>query len=83
MGKSLATQLQEIDEKITEARKSGNKKKMSELRIKHRELSHAIGQGVVKTLTAKDKKPAKKDDTGPPPEETDVSKINTNDSKTD
>jgi len=62
IGIDISAELQNIDSKITEARKLGDKKTIAELRIKHTELSRQLAAGIVTTLG--DKKPAKKEQRG-------------------
>ena len=62
IGIDISAELQEVDEKITTARKLGDRKTVSELRIRHKELSKLQAAGIVTVLG--DKKPAKKTQRG-------------------
>jgi len=59
----ISIELGKIDSQITEARKEGNHKKVSELRLKHKEFTALQAKGI-ETIKG-DKKKAKKDDEGP------------------
>ena len=62
IGIDFSAELSKVDGLITEARKLGDKKTISELRIKHKELSRQQASGIVTILG--DKKPAKKTQRG-------------------
>ena len=62
IGIDFTAELQNIDSKITEARKLGDKKTIAELRIKHTEVSRQQAAGIV--IPFGDKKPAKKTERG-------------------
>lgn len=59
----IGIELGKIDSQITEARKAGNRKKVSELRLKHKEFSILRARGI-ETIKG-DKKPARKEQEGP------------------
>ena len=62
VGIDITAELTKVDGQITEARKLGDRKTVSELRITHKKLSKMRADGIV-TIKG-DKKPAKKEQRG-------------------
>ena len=66
----IGIEINKIDSQITEARKAGNRKLVSELRVKHKEFSVLRARGI-ETIKG-DKKRARKDQEGPEVEPTET-----------
>ena len=62
VGIDISAELMKVDGQITEARKIGDRKTVSELRETHRKLSKMQADGIVNIIG--DKKPGKKDTRG-------------------
>ncbi len=62
VGIDITAELTKVDGQITEARKLGDRKTVSELRITHKKLSRMRADGIVNIPG--DKKPAKKEQRG-------------------